>query len=268
MGSEVQFFSAAPYFSIIILDKRFGIDDPVGKYLPDFPLKGPQAVTLRHCFTHTSGLDGHGLFDGVHNPWLENTLFQTIKNDTVGTRYAYNGMGFDLAGKVMEVVSGKSIFRLFHEYLYSPLGMQNTYHTWDLGYSVHSTAYDLSILAQMVLNQGTYDGSSTTTNNFPGFKRYTIRPLFDKNFDNIDGSFNSNYGKIAISWSRKKGNLMLSLNIPANTKADVILDKAVAGNWVLNDKKLNAKLIRDQVSEESTNLVLGSGKYHFRFIKE
>ena len=104
--------------------------------------------------------------------------------------------------------------------------------------------------------------------NYPGFKRYTIKPLFDNNFDNIEGSFDSNYGKIAISWSRKKGNLILSLNIPANTKADVILDKAVSGKWVLNDKKLNAKLIRDQVSEESTNLLLGSGKYHFRFIKK
>lgn len=134
------------------------IDDPVGKYLPDFPIEGPQAVTLRQCFTHTSGFDGHALFDGVHNPWLENTLFQYIKNDTVGLRYNYNGMGFDLAGKVMEVVSGKSVFRLFHENIYEPLGMKDTYHTWDLGYSVHSTAFDLSILAQMLLNKGTYDG--------------------------------------------------------------------------------------------------------------
>ena len=105
-------------------------------------------------------------------------------------------------------------------------------------------------------------------NNFPGFKRYTIRPLFDKNFDNIDGSFNSNYGKIAISWSRKKGDLKLFLNIPANTKADVILDKNHPGYWVLNDKKLNAKLIGDQASEEKTNLVLGSGKYYFSFVKK
>ena len=105
-------------------------------------------------------------------------------------------------------------------------------------------------------------------NNFPGFKRYTIRPLFDKNFDNIDGSFNSNYGKIAISWSRKKGDLKLFLNIPANTKAAVILDKNHSGYWVLNDKKLNAKLIGDQASEEKTNLVLGSGKYHFSFVKK
>ena len=78
-------------------------------------------------------------------------------------------MGFDMAGKVMEVVTGKSIFRLFHEYLYEPLGMENTYHTWDLGYSVHSTAYDLSILAQMVLNKGTYGG-----------KKYFSKETFEK----------------------------------------------------------------------------------------
>ena len=96
-------------FAQFVDQNIIGIDDPVGKYLPDFPLEGPQAITLRHCFTHTSGLDGHGLFNGVHNPWLENTLFQTIKNKTAGTRYKYNGMGHDLAGKVMEAVSGKSV---------------------------------------------------------------------------------------------------------------------------------------------------------------
>ena len=83
---------------------------------------------------------------------------QTILSDTVGKLHRYNGMGFDLAGKVMESVTGKSIFRLFHEYLYEPLGMKNTIHDWDLGYSVHTTAYDLAILAQMILNRGVYDG--------------------------------------------------------------------------------------------------------------
>ena len=161
-------------FAQFVDQNIIGIDDPVGKYLPDFPLKGPQAVTMRHCFTHTSGLDGHGLFDGVHNPWLENTLAQVIKNDTVGTKYNYNGMGFDMAGKVMEVVTGKSIFRLFHEYLYEPLGMENTYHTWDLGYSVHSTAYDLSILAQMVLNKGTYGRKKY-------FSKETLEKILPKN---------------------------------------------------------------------------------------
>jgi len=145
-------------FAQFVDQNIIGIDDPVGKYLPDFPMEGPRAITMRQCFTHTSGFYGHGLFDGVHNHWLENTLFQAVKNDTVGTLYRYNGMGYDLAGKVMESVTGKSIFRLFHEYLYEPLGMKNTIHDWDLGYSVHTTAYDLAILAQMILNKGTYDG--------------------------------------------------------------------------------------------------------------
>ena len=133
-----------------------GIDDPVGKYLPDFPLTGPTAVTLRHCFTHTNGFYGHGLFDGVHNPWLENTLALVIKDDTVGMKHSYNGMGYDLAGKVMEVVTGKSIFRLFQEYLYDPLEMNNTIHDLDLGFSCNSTAFDLAKVAQLILNKGTY----------------------------------------------------------------------------------------------------------------
>ena len=58
----------------------------------------------------------------------------------------------------MEVVSGKSIFRLFREYLYEPLGMNNTFHDWDLGYSVHSTALDLAKAGQMLLNKGVYNG--------------------------------------------------------------------------------------------------------------
>ncbi len=135
-----------------------GIDDPVGNYLPDFPKEGPQAVTMRNLFTHTAGFHGHGLYNGVHNHWLENTLFHLIKNDTVGTSYRYNGTSYELAGKVMEVVTGKSVFRLFQEYLYEPLGMDNTYHQWSLGYSVHTTAYDLAILGQMLLQRGVYNG--------------------------------------------------------------------------------------------------------------
>ena len=132
------------------------LEDPVGKYLPDFPLVGPQAVTLRQCFTHTNAFSGHGRFDGVLNPWLENSLLHDIQNDTVGTYHEYNGMGYDLAGKVMESITGKSIFRLFREYLYDPLEMNNTVQDWDLAYSVHSTAYDLAKMAQMLLNKGRY----------------------------------------------------------------------------------------------------------------
>ena len=169
-----------------IIDRR-GIDDPVGMYLPEFPLTGPNAVTLRHCFTHTSGFYGHALFDGVHNPWLENTLAQVIKNETVGTKHKYNGMGYDLAGKVMEVVTGKSVFRLFREYLYDPLEMKNTVHDWDLGFSCQSTAFDLAKVGQMLLNGGSYG-------NLQFFSRETHEKILPKELKDFYPGVNKRWG--------------------------------------------------------------------------
>ena len=133
-----------------------GIDDPVGKYLSDFPISGEKAITLRQCFTHTSGFYGHGSLGGVQNPWLDNSLALWLPYIEPGIRHYYNGMGYNLAGKVMEIVSGKSIFHLFQEYLFAPLQLQNTQLDIDLAYGVRSTAYDMAVVGQMLLNQGSY----------------------------------------------------------------------------------------------------------------
>ena len=133
-----------------------GIDDPVGKYLPDFPSTGEKAITLRQCFTHTSGYNGHGSFGGVQNPWLDNSLALWLPYLEPGKRHYYNGMGYNLAGKVMEIVSGKSVFHLMHEYLFAPLQLQHTQLDIDLAYGIRSTAFDMAVVGQMLLNQGGY----------------------------------------------------------------------------------------------------------------
>lgn len=101
---------------------------------------------------------------------------------------------------------------------------------------------------------------------FPGFKRYTIEPIFDENFDNIDGRFDSYYGEIAVQWSRKNGNIHLTIDIPANTSSDVILNKIDGGSWVLDDPKLASKILERQEQKQKTSLLLGSGKYDFSFV--
>ena len=133
-----------------------GIDDPVGKYLPDFPTSGEKAITLRQCFTHTSGFYGHGSLGGVQNPWLDNSLALWLPYIEPAMRHYYNGMGYNLAGKVMEIVSGKSIFHLMHEYLFAPLKLQHTQLDIDLAYGIRSTAYDMAVVGQMLLNRGIY----------------------------------------------------------------------------------------------------------------
>jgi len=132
------------------------IDDYVGTYLPDFDSNGNKAITLRQCFTHTTGFQGHGSMGGVQNPWLDNALALWLPHLEAGTYHWYNGMGYNLTGKVMEITSGKSIFHLMQEYLFSPLELKNTYNDIDLAYGIKSTAYDLAVVGQMLLNKGKY----------------------------------------------------------------------------------------------------------------
>lgn len=132
------------------------IDDYVGKFLPGFDTTGDKAITLRQCFTHTTGFYGHGSFGGVQNPWLDNSLSLWIPYIPVGTYHWYNGMGYNLAGKVMEITSGKSIFHLMKEYLFNPLQLKNTTLDIDLAYGIKTTAYDMAVVGQMILNKGRY----------------------------------------------------------------------------------------------------------------
>lgn len=131
------------------------IDDPVGRFLPDFPTEGEKAITFRHCFTHTTGLTGHYEFGGMHNPWLENAIALGLAELPVGKVHEYNGMGYDLAGKAMEMAAGKSAFRLMHENLYQPLGMTHTVLD-DMATCSTSTPMDIARLGQLILNGGTY----------------------------------------------------------------------------------------------------------------
>ena len=132
------------------------IDDYVGTFLPDFPVAGNKAITLRQCFTHITGFWGHGSFGGVQNPWLDNSLALWLPHLEPGANHKYNGMGYNLAGKVMEITSGKSIFHLMQEQLFGPLELKNTLLDEDLAYGTKTSAYDMAVIGQLLLNKGTY----------------------------------------------------------------------------------------------------------------
>jgi CubicO group peptidase (beta-lactamase class C family) len=171
------------------------IDDPVGKFLPDFPVKGDKAITLRHCFTHTTGLYGHAEWRGLHNPYLENTIANYLEYLTPGKVYSYNGMGYNLAGRVMEVVSGKSIFRLMRENFFDPLDAKNTFLEEDLGFSCNGTAYDFAVIGQLLLNEGSYG-------DLKFFSPATFDKLLPKHLKQFYPDINVVWG-IGLTWMRQ-----------------------------------------------------------------
>jgi CubicO group peptidase (beta-lactamase class C family) len=130
---------------------RIGLDQPMGEVLPVVRdvqvLKGfdadgtPQLrdpktpVTLRHLLTHTSGY-GYDIFHADLGRYIQIAGLPSIltcKNDALripllfdpGTSWEY-GIGIDLAGKVVEAVSGETLESYFRRYIFQPLSMHDT----------------------------------------------------------------------------------------------------------------------------------------------
>jgi CubicO group peptidase (beta-lactamase class C family) len=142
-------------FSQFLDQGLIGLDDSLSAVFPDYPAGSPHVPTFRQCFNHTSGLTGHGDFGGVRNPHLENIFLNAIDVIEPNVRYSYSGNGYELAGKAMEIVSGKCAVRLFTEHLFSPLGFTDV-PIGNASSEGHFTAWELAVLAQWIANEGSY----------------------------------------------------------------------------------------------------------------
>jgi CubicO group peptidase (beta-lactamase class C family) len=217
-----------------------GIDDPVGRYLPDFPVSGDKVITLRQCFTHTTGLYGHEEWGGLHNPWLDNVIANGLELLSPGKVHNYNGMGYDLAGKVMEVVSGKSIFRLMRENLFDPLEMKNTVLEEDLGFSCFSTAGEFARLGQLLLNRGSYG-------DIEFFSPETFAQIQPKPLSQYYPDIDKDWG-IGITWMRQAHPDAGTNSVP---KDATILSKNVIGHGSATSAILRVDLDNDLVIAQS-----------------
>lgn len=116
----------------LVEEGRLAYDAPVGRYLPEFPVRAVREhVTLHHLLTHTSGLGP--LFD---ERWERSsrTLWRTVDDWMTlladarldfepGTRFRYSNAGFLVLGAVLEHVTGTPFDVLLRERVLVPAGM-------------------------------------------------------------------------------------------------------------------------------------------------
>ena len=97
------------------------LDAPVDTYLPEFRgIDVETPLTIRHLYTHTNGFalglrpprEYYDHWGDDHND-LEYVLAEYYPYLEVGTRLGYNGVGYALGGKVMEMVTGEALPQLF-----------------------------------------------------------------------------------------------------------------------------------------------------------
>ena len=176
------------------------LDDPVGKYIPEFvdkkleDLKNRKLVTIKQLLAHTSGLPPFRLYYKIEGEDATriDSVYKTKLDAKPGEKMVYSDIGFILLGKIVERISDKPLDRFVEDKIFIPLGMEDTYYnpsdikfkriipteySESEGGFVHgfvhdenahslsgvaghaglfSTADDLAIFSQMMLNGGKY----------------------------------------------------------------------------------------------------------------
>src|SRR6266581_144441 len=130
IGSMNKMFTATATLQLVQAGK-LGLNDPLGKYLTDYPNKDLAAkVTIYQLLTHTGGTgDIFGPEFQAHRLELR-TLDDYVKlygsralAFEPGSKWEYSNYGFILLGVVIESVSGQSYYDYVRDHVYKPAGM-------------------------------------------------------------------------------------------------------------------------------------------------
>lgn len=107
------------------------LDEPIQKHLPEFTVADAdvaKSVTARQLLSHTSGIDGDLFLDtGRGDDNLEKYVAAMAKLTQVhpqGATMSYCNSGYNLLGRLVEVLRGKTWDEVLRERLLVPLGLE------------------------------------------------------------------------------------------------------------------------------------------------
>jgi alpha-L-rhamnosidase len=95
----------------------------------------------------------------------------------------------------------------------------------------------------------------------PGYEHFTIHPRLGGTLTWAKGSYNSIRGEIASSWKIENGQFFLTVKIPANATATVVLP--TNNPEKISVEGLSGKKPSWLVKGAETSIILGSGEYQF-----
>ncbi|MBO0932498.1 serine hydrolase domain-containing protein [Fibrella aquatilis] len=168
IASASKWLSGAVIMTLVD-EQKVALNDTLGKFLPIFTKYRKGGITIRQLFSHTSGFPGDSP-QGYENSRLL-SLAQAVDSLAVytklinppGTAFYYGGVGMHIAGRVAEVVSGKSWQALFNEKIGTPCALVATYNPGNptnplIGGGVVTSARSYLNFLEMLVNNGLYNG--------------------------------------------------------------------------------------------------------------
>lgn len=133
IGSTTKTFTATAIFYLIEQGK-IGLDDRVRKFIPDFKLADEDAasrVTIRNLLNHTGGWVGDYSPDtGEGDDALAKfvvSMADLPQQTPMGALFTYNNSCFVVAGRIIELVTGKTYEAAIRDIILDPLGMIHSF---------------------------------------------------------------------------------------------------------------------------------------------
>src|SRR5512138_3014223 len=119
---------------MLVEQGKVDLDAPVKRYIKDFKVQDRQVtqkVTVRQLLTHMGGWVGDYFNDFGNGDDALDKMVKDIANlpqvQPLGTIWSYNNTGFNVASRIIEVVTGKPYEQAMQEMLLDPLGLDMTF---------------------------------------------------------------------------------------------------------------------------------------------
>ena len=151
-------------------DGKLSLSDSVGKFLPILTQNGKGNITIKQCLSHTTGIKAPPLKENLAEMKELTDMSTSIAQiaqlpmeGAPGKVFHYSNTGLQIAGAILEKISGKNFETLFAERIAAPLQMQHT----DFGKGkialpaggAISTPEDYCKFLLMLLQKGMYAGN-------------------------------------------------------------------------------------------------------------
>ena len=132
IGSITKVYTAT-LVMLLVQEGKLRLDEPVRAYLPDFRLEDEEAaasITVRQLLAHTSGMEGDQFEDfGRGDDCLERFVEACAGLPQLhrpGQLFSYCNAGYVIAGRIVEVLTGKTWDAALKEMLLDPAGLKES----------------------------------------------------------------------------------------------------------------------------------------------
>lgn len=148
---------------------KLSLEDSIGKFLPVMSQHGKGQIKIWQCLSHLTAIRSAGLKENLAEMKGISSMDEAVGKIALlpmegqpGKVFRYSNTGLQLAGSVIEKISGRSFENLFRERIAQPCNMSNT----DFGNvpvpmpagGAYSTPADYMNFLVMILNDGLYNG--------------------------------------------------------------------------------------------------------------